>query len=405
MARTNTGWPLVIAMTWRWFISTERLPGVLIVGGLIAGLAAVNSPLKPFYEYAHHATVHLGIGDLTSDEPLILWINDGLMVFFFLLVGMEIKRELLEGHLSTFKQAALPAYAAGGGMAIPALIYASVTWGNPAALRGWAVPTATDIVLAVSMLALLGPRVPAALRAFLTALAIFDDIGAVLIIGLFYGNGLVTAPLAVAGLALFGLWLLNRFAVTRIWPYVLVGGTLWVAMLSSGFEAALAGVLIGIAIPLRTIHAGTAPLLRVEREVQPWVSYVVVPLFAFFNSGVPIDASAFGRLMAPESVGIILGLFLGKPIGIVATTWTAVRLGAGRLPSGVNWAQICGVAAVAGIGFTMSLFVAALAFPNPQMLASAKLAVVAASLISASVGLLVLHAATRLPASAAAANV
>lgn len=250
---------------------------------ILAGLAAVNSPLRPFYQYAHHATVHLGIGALTSDEPLILWINDGLMVFFFLLVGIEIKREVLEGHLSTFRHAALPAYAAAGGMALPALIYAAITWGDPAALRGWAVPTATDIVLAVSALALLGPRIHSALRAFLMAVAIFDDIGAVLIIGLFYGKGLAIVPLAAAGSALLGLWLLNRFAVTQIWPYVAVGGALWAAMLSSGFEAALAGVLIGIAIPLRT--SGHAPLSRVEREVEPWVSFVVIPLFAFSIPG------------------------------------------------------------------------------------------------------------------------
>jgi NhaA family Na+:H+ antiporter len=375
------------------FLNTDRLPGLLILAGLITGLAAANSPLAPFYEYAHHATVHLGIGSLRSDEPLILWINDGLMVFFFLLVGMEIKRELLEGHLSTFRQAALPAYAAVGGMAIPALIYAAVTWEDPAALRGWAVPTATDIVLAVSVLALLGSRVPAALRAFLTALAIFDDIGAVLIIGLFYGEGAALMPLAVAGAALFGLWLLNTFAVTQVWAYVTVGGTLWAAMLSSGFEAALAGVLIGITIPLRI--PGDTPLRRVEREVKPWVSFVVIPLFAFFNSGVTVGANAFDSLLAPESLGIILGLLLGKPIGILATTWAAVRFGAGRLPKGVTWTQVCGAAAVAGIGFTMSLFVAALAFPDPQMLARAKLAVLMASLLSGAAGLLILHVVTR----------
>lgn len=384
-------------MSWFRFLSADRLPGVLILGGLIAGLAAVNSPLRLFYEYAHHATVHLGIGELRSDEPLILWINDGLMVFFFLLVGTEIKRELLEGHLSTFRQAALPAYAAAGGMAVPALIYAAITWGDPAALRGWAVPTATDIVLAVSILALLGSRVPAALRAFLTALAIFDDIGAVLIIGLFYGKGLAFLPLAVAGATLVGLWLLNRFAVTRIWPYVAVGGALWAAMLSSGMEGALAGVLIGVAIPLRT--PGHAPLRRVEREVAPWVSFVVVPLFAFFNSGVLVGVSAFDSLLVPASLGVILGLFAGKPIGIFAATWTAVRLGAGRLPRGVTWTQIGGVGVVAGIGFTMSLFVAALVFPDTQMLANAKLAVLTASLVSASTGFLLLHRATQRSAS------
>ena len=384
--------------------SADRLPGVLILVGLIAGLAAVNSPLRPYYDYAHHVSVHLGIGALKAEEPLILWINDGLMVFFFLLVGLEIKRELLAGHLSTTGQAALPAYAAAGGMAVPALIYVALAWPDAAALRGWAIPTATDIVLATSMIALLGARVPTALRAFLLALAIFDDIGAVAIIGLFYGKGLVAAPLAVAGLALLGLWLLNRFAAARLWPYAAVGGLLWAAMLSSGFEPALAGVLIGFAIPLGRAHVGHSPLYRVERKLRPWVSAGVIPLFAFFNAGVAIDATAFDSLLAPPSLGIVLGLFLGKPIGIFGATWAAVRLGAGRLPRGVTWVQIGGVAALAGIGFTMSLFVAALAFPDARLLASAKLAVLAASALSASVGLAALYAADRRAGVSAAAG-
>ena len=377
------------------FLDTDRLPGLLIVVALVGGLAAANSPLQPYYQYAHHATVHLGIGELTSDEPLILWINEGLMVFFFLLVGMEIKRELLEGHLSTLRQAAIPALAALGGMAMPALIYAALTWDDPEALQGWAIPTATDIVLAVSVLSLLGSRIPSALRAFLVAVAIFDDIGAVLIIGLFYGEGLVLTALAVAGLAVLGLWLLNRFAVTRVWPYVVAGGALWAAMLSSGLEAALAGVLIGVAVPLRMPHGAPAPLRRVERQVEPWVSFVIIPLFAFFNSGVPVDAGTVDRLMAPESAGIMLGLVAGKPVGIVVSTWVTVRLGAGLLPAGVTWMQLGGVGLVAGIGFTMSLFIAALAFPDPQMLASAKLAVLVASLIAAAAGMAILHLATR----------
>lgn len=377
------------------FLESEHLPGALILASLIAGLFAVNSPLTAYYEYAHHATVHLGIGDLTSDEPLILWINDGLMVFFFLLVGMEIKRELLEGHLASLKRAALPAYAAAGGMALPALIYASLTWQDAAALRGWAVPTATDIVLAVSVLALLGTRVRAALRTFLLAVAIFDDIGAVLIIGLFYGKGIAVAPLALATAALIGLWLLNRFAVTHLWPYAAVGGALWLAMLNSGLEAALAGVLIALAIPLRVPSPGTAPLRHVQREITPWVSFVVVPVFAFFNSGVPVDAGSLPRLLDAGSLGIMLGLIIGKPIGILGATWVAVRLRAGSLPDGVTWPQVLGVSVVAGIGFTMSLYIAALAFPDPRNLASAKLAVLLASLIATAAGLLILHATTR----------
>lgn len=336
-----------------------------------------------------------GIGELTSEEPLILWINDGLMVFFFLLVGMEIKRELLEGHLASLRLAALPAYAALGGMVMPALIYVAFTWGDPVALRGWAVPTATDIVLAVSVLALLGSRVPAALRTFLLAVAIFDDIGAVLIIGLFYGKGLTIMPLAVAAAALIGLWLLNQFAVTHIWPYAAAGGALWVAMLNSGLEAALAGALIAVAIPLRVPSPEMAPLRHVQREITPWVSFVVVPVFAFFNSGVPVDAGSFPGLVAAGSAGIMLGLVVGKPLGILGVTWLAVRLGAGRLPAGVTWMQVFGATLVAGVGFTMSIFIAALAFPDPRMLASAKLAVLMASLIATVTGLLILHAATR----------
>lgn len=394
----------MIAMPRFRFLSADRLPGALILAGLLAGLAAINSPLGPLYEYAHHATVYFGVGGLAVEEPAILWINDGLMVFFFLLVGMELKRELVEGHLSTLRHAALPAFAALGGMVMPALAYAAAAWDDPAALRGWAVPTATDIVLAVSVLALLGPRVPTALRAFLTALAIFDDIGAVLVIGMFYGKSLVIAPLAVAGLAVVGLWLLDRFAIARVWPYVAVGGTLWAGMLGSGFEPALAGVLIGIAIPLRKERPAPIFLHRAERWVRPWVSFLVVPLFVFFNSGIAIDARALDGLAAPESIGVMLGLVAGKPIGILAATWTAVRLGAGRLPRGVTWPQVWGAATVAGIGFTMSLFVAALAFPDPAMLANAKLAVLSASLISATIGLVVLGAATRRRAPAPAAS-
>lgn len=377
------------------FLASDHLPGLLILAGLIAGFAAVNSPLRPYYDYAHHVTVLFGIGELTSEEPLILWINDGLMVFFFLLVGMEIKRELLEGHLASLRLAALPAYAALGGMVMPALIYIALTWGDSVALRGWAIPTATDIVLAVSVLALLGSRVPAALRTFLLAVAIFDDIGAVLIIGLFYGKGLAIMPLAVAAAALVGLWLLNRFAVTHMWPYAAAGGALWVAMLNSGLEAALAGALIAVAIPLRVPSPAVAPLRHVQREITPWVSFVVVPAFAFFNSGVPVDAGSFPGLLAAGSAGILLGLVVGKPLGILGVTWLAVRLGAGRLPAGVTWMQVFGAAVVAGIGFTMSLFIAALAFPDPRVLASAKLAVLMASLIATVTGLLILHAATR----------
>lgn len=368
----------------------------MIIVAMALGLAAKNSPLAPLYDFAHHATVHLGIGSFVSEEPVILWINEGLMVFFFLLVGVEMKRELLDGHLSTFRQAVLPAYAAAGGMAAPALVYVAFNWADPLSLRGWAIPTATDIVLALGLVTLLGPRVPVALKAFLTALAIFDDIGAILIIGLFYGKGLVLSPLLIAAFALGGLGLLNRYRVIRVWPYVIIGGTLWLAMLNSGFEAALAGVLIGFAVPRRApSSAHGSPLRSVERAVQPWTVLLVVPLFAFFNSGVVIDARAVENLGSPVSLGVILGLFLGKQFGIMTATWAATRLGAARLPHGVTWLQIYGAAVIAGIGFTMSLFVTILAFPGQEIATNAKLAVLTASLFSGAVGLVILYAATR----------
>ena len=377
-------------------LRSEQVPGLIILSAMVLGLAAKNSSFAPLYDFVHHATVHLGIGSLVSDEPVILWINEGLMVFFFLLVGTELKREVLEGHLTTLRQAALPAYGALGGMAVPALIYVALTWSDAGAVRGWAIPTATDIVLALSVLSLLGSRVPVALKAFLMALAIFDDIGAVMIIGLFYGKGLALLPLAVAALAFSGLWLLNRYAITRVWPYVALGGTLWLAMVGSGLQAALAGVLIGVAIPMHApSRSGRSPLRRVEQVMNPWVSLVIVPLFAFFNSGVVIDMPAVEALATSVSLGIVLGLLLGKPLGILAAVWLATQLDAARLPQGITWLQISGVATIAGIGFTMSLFVATLAFSTSEIVTNAKLAVLVGSFLSATIGLVILHAATR----------
>lgn len=304
------------------------------------------------------------------------------MAFFFLLVGLEIKRELLEGHLSTPRRAALPAFAAAGGMVVPAAIYASLNWTDPVALRGWAIPTATDIVLALGMLSLLGSRVPVSLRVFLTALAIFDDIGAVLIIGLFYAEDISLVPLIVAALTVGGLALLNVFRVARSAPYFVLGLVLWVAMLNAGAEPALSGVLIALVVPLRTCGVHEASLLRtVERCLHPWVVFGVVPLFAFFNAGV------------------VAGLFLGKQLGVLGASWIAVRLGLGQLPAGVNWGQVYGAAILAGIGFTMSLFIASLAFADSAMVAATKLAILIGSLLSTAVGLAAVDMATRPRAS------
>lgn len=373
----------------------EQTSGLLMIAAMLLALAVANSPLAVFYNLVHHTPVHFRFGPLVIDEPLVQWINEGLMVIFFLLVGLEIKRQFLEGHLSTVKSATLPAFAALGGMLVPAAIYMALNGTDPVAIRGWAIPTATDIVLALGVLSLLGSRVPASLKVFLTAVAIFDDIGAVLIIGLFYGEALSLTPLIFAALALAGLFVLNRIQTTRPAPYVAFGILLWVALLEAGVEAALAGILIALAVPLRAPREGNAsPLRETERRLHPWSVLVVVPLFAFFNAGVIIDGNATKLLLGPVPLGIAGGLFFGKQIGVFATAWAAVRLGVGQLPTGVNWGQVYGAASLAGIGFTMSLFVSSLAFADSTLVAASKLAILLGSILSAIVGVCIIRYST-----------
>lgn len=376
----------------------ERASGLLMLAALLAAMAAANSPIKPLYDLVHHTPVHVRFGSLVIEEPLVGWVNDGLMALFFLVVGLEIKRQFLEGHLSSVRCAALPVFAALGGMAVPAAIYVAFTWGDLALVRGWAVPTATDIVLALGILSLLGSRVPAALKVFLTALAVFDDIGAVLIIGAFYGEELALYPLAIAGSAALGLAGLNAVGIRRLSAYAALGLVLWAALLKSGIEAALAGVLIGLAVPLRTAGGERAsPLRHMERRLHPWTALGVVPLFAFFNAGIPIDAGAAAGIRGPASLGIVAGLFVGKQAGVMAASWLAVRCRIAELPQGIGWRQIHGVAMLAGIGFTMSLFIATLAFPDPALRDGAKLATIVASLLSAATGIAWLQLVQRAP--------
>ena len=375
--------------------SHEQLSGLLMIAAIVLALVAANSPLAPMYTLVHDTAVHFRFGPLVLEGPLVHWINEGLMVIFFLIVGLEIKQQFLEGHLSSRRRAALPGFAALGGMIVPALIYVSLNRGDPAALEGWAIPTATDIVLVLGLLSLLGPRVPTGLKIFLTALAIFDDIGAVLIIAVFYGETPAVLPLLLAIVAAGGLVVVNWLDIVHRGVYVALGLVLWLAMLKAGLEAALAGVIIALAVPLHVPGCRRpSPLRATERRLHPWSTLFVVPVFAFFNAGIPIDTAAFGAIIEPVPLGIIAGLFLGKQLGIFGACWAAVRLGLGQLPSGVGWAQVYGAALFAGIGFTMSLFVATLAFDDPGMVASAKLAVLLASLLSASVGLAVMARAT-----------
>lgn len=375
----------------------EQASSVLMIAAMAVAFAIANSPLEPWYNLVHHTPVHFRFGPLVIEKPLVLWINEGLMVLFFLLVGLEMKREFLEGHLSAPSKIALPAIAALGGMIVPAAIYVLINLNDPAQIRGWAIPTATDIVLALGILSFLGRRVPVSLRVFLTALAIFDDIGAVVIIGLFYGDGLSFVPLSLALAAFVGLLALNARRVDRIVPYVALGLLLWVSMLKSGIEPALAGVLIGCAVPIRRKYGHGSPLRDTERRLHPWVVAAIVPLFAFFNSGIALGGATLETLVTPVSLGVALGLFFGKQIGVFGAVWLAVRAGIAGLPEQTTWLQMYGVALLAGIGFTMSLFVASLAFDDAQLAMAAKVAILTGSAASALAGVGLLYVCTAKP--------
>lgn len=379
--------------------SRERLAGILTLVALIIAFAMANSSFYEAYWFVHHAPVSIHVGDFGIDKPLITWINKGLMVFFFLLVGLEIKREMLEGWLVGMRQISLPAFAALGGMVAPALIYLLFNGGDPATVRGWAIPMATDIVLALAALSLLRGHVPESLFIFLAALAVFDDVGAILVIALFYPETLSVPALMAAAVAVVILFVLNRYKVVATAPYVLAGTLLWVTLLNSGIHATLAGVVVALAIPLygRRNSISHSPLRAMESRLRPWVVLGIVPVFAFFNAGIVLSGLSVDVLLMPLTLGIVLGLFLGKQLGIIGMTWLAVRLGGGQLPEGVDWKHVHGVALLAGIGFTMSLFVTSLAFADADQLAAARFAIITGSLISATSGLFVLYRVTAVP--------
>jgi NhaA family Na+:H+ antiporter len=370
----------------------EAAGGIVLMLAAALALILYNSQLAWLPDALLQMRLTLLIGDVGLDKPLLLWINDGLMAIFFFLVGLEIKRELLVGELSTREQAILPLVAAAGGMLMPALIYTLVNIANPAALRGWAIPAATDIAFAMGVLALLGSRVPSSLKVFLLALAIIDDLGTIIIIAVFYTSDLSVASLILAALGACVLLALNLSNVTRIAPYVLVGIFLWVCVLKSGVHATLAGVVVALAVPLRVPgEEGESPLLKLEHSLEPWVVFGVLPLFAFANAGVSLAGLSFGKLLDPVPLGIALGLFVGKTIGITGATWAAVRWGLSPRPEGSTWEQIVGVAMLGGIGFTMSLFIGMLAFPDPEYAAPLRMGVLMGSLVSATIGYMVLR--------------
>jgi NhaA family Na+:H+ antiporter len=375
------------------FLRLEAAGGLLLMGAAALAMVVANSPLGPTYQSALAVPFEIRLGTVGLSKPVLLWINDGLMAIFFLLVGMELKREAREGHLSSLRQATLPAFAAVGGMAFPALCFAAINYTNADAMRGWAIPAATDIAFALGVMALLGPRVPAALKAFLLSIAIIDDLGAIVIIAMFYTAELSTTALAVAALCIAGLAILNRRGVTRPAAYFLLGVPLWVAVLKSGVHATFAGVVLAWFIPLRGAAGTTeSPLKSLEHALHPWVAYGVLPIFAFANAGVPVLGLSAADLVQPVPLGIMAGLFIGKQTGIMAMSWLAVRLGIAQLGAGLRWSQIYGVALLCGAGFTMSLFVASLAYGAdvPQG-GLDRLGILAGSLLSGVAGYMVLR--------------
>ncbi len=346
----------------REFLKLESSGGILLLSAALLALVFANTPLNRFYEELIRMPVAIRIGPLEIAKPLLLWINDGLMTVFFFLVGLELKRELREGELREWRKAVLPAIGALGGMALPALLYVTINSGNAEASRGWAIPAATDIAFALSILALLGNRVPTGLKVFLVSLAIFDDVAAILIIACFYTAELSMVAFAVGGACLVALFILNRRGVASIVPYMLIGLVMWVATLKSGVHATLAGVLLALFVPLRDrSNPGRSPLRELEHDLHPSVAYVILPLFAFANAGVSIGAIGHS-IIHPVPLGIATGLFIGKQIGVFGTCWLAIKIGIAKLPEGTSWRELYGVALLCGVGFTMSLFIATLAF-------------------------------------------
>ncbi len=369
-----------------------------VFAAMLLAFVWVNSPAVGIYDVIHHTPLSLQVGDIGLSKPLVDWINEGLMVFFFFAIGLEIKREVLAGDLASPRKIALPAIGAIGGMLVPAAIYLLFNAGNPATEHGWAVPVATDIVLALAVLSVLGERIPPALKVFLMALAVFDDFGTLMIIAFFYTEGLSLVSLALAGLGLAILIGLNRLRVAHMTPYVLIGIFVWVAVLESGVHATIAGVLVAWTIPLAI--KGRPMLAVVEAGMRPWVAYGVVPLFAFFNSGIHLAGVSPASIIGPASLGAGLGLLLGKPLGVFGAAALAVGSGLGKLPSGITWLHLLGTSLLAGVGFTISLFVAALAFDHPDALQAVTLGVIIASTLSAFAGLGVLAFAAQTHQSA-----
>ncbi len=375
------------------FFRTSAAGGVVLVFAAALSMVMSNSGLSHFYDSLLHTTVSVSFGDAALSKTLHHWINDGLMAIFFFMVGMEIKKEMLQGHLSSRDQAILPAIAAVGGMVLPAAIfYFLVKSHHPELVNGWAIPSATDIAFALGILALLGDRVPASLKVLLMAIAVLDDLGAVIIIALFYTANLSLPALALAAAFITVLFVLNRFKIKSPAAYVLAGVALWLAVLESGVHATLAGVVTAMFIPLHnTDEHGESMLDSMVHKLHPWVAFMIMPVFAFANAGVSLSGLSLQNLLDPIPLGIAAGLFAGKQLGIFATVWLAVKAGVSRMPNNANWRHIYGLALLCGIGFTMSLFIGSLAYSDPFLNNEVRLGVLTGSTLSAVIGYVILR--------------
>ena len=388
-----------ISTAFRDFMKLESAGGILLLTTAIIAMLVANSPLAELYSALLETTVAVQVGALSINKPLLLWVNDGLMAVFFFLIGLEIKREVMEGELSSFSQIVLPGMGALGGMVMPAAIYAWMNWSDPIALDGWAIPVATDIAFALALLTVFGSRVPTALKIFLLTLAIFDDLAAIIIIALFYSGDLSLSALFIGALALIVAITMNRIGVTRTSSYILLGVVLWIAVLKSGVHATLAGVLIAFCIPMRD-EQGKSPLLDLEHDLHGPVAFAILPIFSFANAGLSLAGMSIENLTHPVTVGVVSGLLIGKPLGILVFVGLAVGLRFVQLPNNVNWIQLLGVAFACGIGFTMSLFIAGLAFEHGSgdYFGGDRLGILIGSILSALAAYALLHVS--LPKSA-----
>lgn len=374
------------------FLSSDAATGVVLVFATLLAMLLANSGARELYEaaLAHPFTLPIPLFELT--KPTLKWINDGLMVFFFLLVGLEIKRELICGHLSSRSKALLPLAGALGGVVLPAILYTFINGDNPATAHGWAIASATDIAFVVGLLAFLAGRIPPSLVIFIVAVAVIDDLCAILIIAFFYSGGVNLTALAAAAGVLALLVALNRLRVAILWVYLFVGVFLWLAVLKSGIHATIAGVLLGMVIPFEVQNKhGHSLLLSLEHAIKPYIVWLVLPIFALANAGVALDGMSLAILLEPVPLAIIVGLFFGKQLGIFAASWLLIKAGFSQLPEGASWKQFYAICIMGGIGFTMSLFIGMLAFDDPLLQAEVRLGVLSASLISALVGFFVLH--------------